>query len=93
MENSTLAIWQEYSEDGIVYELGSLFEGLQQLSDLRQARGKRNSLITLLVIILLAKLCGQNTPVEIVDWAKNQTETHLDAAPQHHSARVPKRPG
>lgn len=75
MEYSTLEPWQAYNEDGVIYELGSLFDGIQHLSDPRKARGKRYSLVTLLVIILLAKLCGQNTPVEIADWARNQAET------------------
>jgi predicted transposase YbfD/YdcC len=74
MEYSTLEPWQEYSEDGIVYELGSLFDRAQRLSDPRKARGKRYSLVTLLVIILLAKLCGQNTPVEMADWARNRAQ-------------------
>lgn len=74
MEYSTLEPWQEYNENGVVYELGSLFAGVQQLTDPRKPRGKRYSLVTLLVMILLAKLCGQNTPVEIADWARNHAE-------------------
>jgi predicted transposase YbfD/YdcC len=74
MEYSTLEPWQTYSEDGVVYELGSLFDRVQQLTDPRKARGKRYSLVTLLVIILLAKLCGQDTPVEIADWARNHAQ-------------------
>jgi predicted transposase YbfD/YdcC len=74
MEYSTLELWQGNNENGVVYELGSLFDRVQQLSDPRKARGKRYSLVTLLVIILLAKLCGQNTPVEISDWASNHAE-------------------
>jgi len=74
MEYSTLEPWQEYDENGVVYELGSLFERFQRLTDPRKARGKRYSLVTLLVIILLAKLCGQNTPVEIADWARNHAQ-------------------
>lgn len=74
MEYSTLKPWQEYSENGVIYELGSLFDRIEQLTDPRHARGKRYSLVTLLVIILLAKLCGQNTPVEMADWASNHAE-------------------
>jgi predicted transposase YbfD/YdcC len=74
MEYSTLEPWQEYSENGVVYELGSLFDRAQRLSDPRKSRGKRYSLVTLLVIILLAKLCGQDTPVEMADWASNHAQ-------------------
>jgi predicted transposase YbfD/YdcC len=74
MEYSILAPWQEYNENGVIYELGSLFDRVRHLTDLRKPRGKRYHLVTLLVIILLAKLCGQDTPVEIADWACNHAE-------------------
>ena len=41
------------------------------MSDPRKAKGKRHSLVTL---IILAKLCNQDTPVAIADWAKNHAE-------------------
>lgn len=75
MEYSTLAPWQEESETGIVYTLGSLYDHFQHIQDPRKAKGKRYSLVTLLVLIFLAKLCGKDTPVEIADWAKNEAET------------------
>lgn len=74
MEYSTLERWQAADENGVVYELGSLFDRMQQLSDPRKARGKRYSLVTLVVIILLAKLSGQDRPVEIADWARNHAQ-------------------
>ncbi len=74
MEYSTLAPWQEISETGIIYELGSLYDRFQQLEDPRKSKGKRYSLTTLLVLIFLAKLCGKDKPVEIADWAKNEAE-------------------
>lgn len=74
MEYSTLEPWQEVCENGVVYDLGSLYDCFQQLPDPRCARGKRYSLPTLLVLIFLAKLCGQATPVEIADWCANHAE-------------------
>jgi predicted transposase YbfD/YdcC len=74
MEYSTLEPWQEMSETGIVYSLGSLYDHFQQIEDPRKAKGKRYSLVTLLVLIFLAKLCGKDKPVEIADWAKNSAE-------------------
>jgi hypothetical protein len=44
------------------------------LTDLRKARGQRYSLVTVLMIILLAKVCGANTPTEIAEWGENQKE-------------------
>lgn len=75
MEYSTLQPWQAINENGVSYDPASLFAYFEKICDPRQARGKRYHLTTLLVILFLAKLCGQDTPVEIADWAKNQAET------------------
>ena len=74
MDFSTLKPWQEVSETGVIYEIGSIYARLLKLTDLRKARGKQYSLETILMIILLAKLSGQDKPVEIADWAKNNQE-------------------
>jgi len=74
MEYSTLERWQEIGETGIVHDRGSLYARFGKLSDPRKARGKRYSLVTLLVIIFLGKLCGQDRPVEIADWARNHAD-------------------
>jgi predicted transposase YbfD/YdcC len=74
MEYSRLQLWQEINANGVVYDLSSLFAYLEKLSDPRQARGKRYHLTTLLVIIFLAKLCGQDRPVEMADWAENHAD-------------------
>jgi predicted transposase YbfD/YdcC len=74
MEYSTLERWQKISETGIIYDKDSLYAQFGQLTDPRKARGKRYSLETLLVIIFLGKLCGQDKPVEIADWARNHAE-------------------
>lgn len=74
MEYSTQKPWQEISETGVIYEIGSLYARFEQISDPRKARGKRYSLVTLPVIIFLGKLCGQDNPVEIADWAMNHAE-------------------
>jgi len=71
MEYSTLAPWQEISETGVMYDLGSLYDHFRQIKDPRKAHGKRYSLVTLLVVIFLAKLSNQETPVAIADWARN----------------------
>lgn len=74
MEYSTIEAWQDISETGIVYTLGSLYDRFQQIQDPRKAKGKQYSLLTLMVLIFLAKLGGKDTPVEIADWAKNHAE-------------------
>lgn len=74
MEYSTLEPWQSISETGVIFQLGSLYHRFEGVCDPRHAHGKRYSLTTLLVIIFLTKLCGEDTPVEIADWAKNHAE-------------------
>jgi predicted transposase YbfD/YdcC len=74
MEYSTLEPWQGISETGIVYALGSLYDRFQRVNDPRHPKGKQYSLLTLLVVIFLAKLSGKDKPVEIADWAKNHAE-------------------
>lgn len=68
MEYSTVGKGQDISAEGVVYDKGSIYERLQGLTDLRKARGKRYSLTTILMIVLLAKLSGANSPTEIAEW-------------------------
>lgn len=74
MEYSTLKPWQDISETGIVYTLGSLYDRFQQMTDPRKKKGKQYSLVTLLTLIFLGKLSGKDKPVEIADWGKNRAE-------------------
>jgi predicted transposase YbfD/YdcC len=60
--------------DGFVIELGSLYAALAQVHDLRDPRGVRYSLVTILVFILLAKLAGENFLSGIADWVKYRIE-------------------
>ena len=94
MEYSTLEAWQEISENGIVYTLGSLYDQFGRISDPRKAKGKQYSLVMLLVLIFLAKLSGKDKPVEIADWAKNHGQELMqllklkrDWMPHHNTYR------
>lgn len=94
MEYSTLKPWQEISESGIIYTMGSLYDRFQQLNDPRKAKGKQYSLLTLLVIIFLAKLVGKDKPLDIAAWAQNHGEEIVrmlglkrKQMPSHHTIR------
>ena len=63
---------REISETGIEFDLGSVYARLSKLTDTRQDKGKRYSLTTLLMIVIMAKLCGEDTVMGIADWAKNR---------------------
>ena len=71
MEYSTIKPWQEIGETGLIHDRESLYGRFHHISDHRGAKGKQYSLVTLLVIIFLAKLAGKDKPDEIADWAKN----------------------
>jgi predicted transposase YbfD/YdcC len=62
------------SEDGYVFEVGSLYERLQTLTDSRRARGKRFELALVLLLAILAKLTGSDRPCEIADWVRGREE-------------------
>lgn len=59
---------QEVYSTGLIYDLNSLFAFFTRVSDPRQARGKQYPLTLLLVLIVLAKLCGEHTPTGIAEW-------------------------
>jgi len=65
-------IEREISENGVEFDLGSVYARLGKLTDIRKAKGKRYSLISILMIILMAKLCGEDKAMGIADWAKNR---------------------
>ena len=60
----------ETPNEGYVFDLGSLYERLEQLSDARNPRGKRYSLALLLTLMVLAKLAGEHSFAGIADWAR-----------------------
>lgn len=66
------------TEAGLVFDVGSLYAHFQTLSDKRKRRGVRYSLAMILVIIMLAKTCGENHPIGITEWARHRAEMLVD---------------
>src|SRR5258708_9166248 len=50
----------------------SLYRNLEQVQDVRKARGKRYPLPLLLTLILLAKLAGETSISGVVDWTRHR---------------------
>ena len=67
MNDNTIEI---KDDSGILFHIGFLQEHLTKIPDKRCARGKRYSLAIFLLVIILAKLSGENTPTGISEWAK-----------------------
>ena|GEM_PF-1726879 len=62
------------SEEGFVFDVGSLCAHFARLQDGRKRRGKRYTLVVILVVMVLAKLSGQDTPAGIAEWARLRAE-------------------
>lgn len=75
-------------DEGFVFEVHSLLEQLEQVTDERKARGKRHRLPQVLVMVLLAKLSGEHKPTEITDWLR-QRQGQLVKAFRCKHARTP----
>jgi hypothetical protein len=60
--------------EGFVFDVGSLIAALMGLQDLRDARGLRYALVTVLVLVILAKLSGEDFLRGIAQWVKERKE-------------------
>ncbi len=94
MDCSIGDVKQDYGVTGVLYDVGSVYERLLKLTDVRKARGKLYRLETVLVIIVMAKLCGEDTPTAMADWAQNHREQLVELLqlprpnmPSHHTVR------
>jgi predicted transposase YbfD/YdcC len=66
------------TEAGILFDVGSLYARFQSLSDKRKRRGRRYTLVLILMIILLAKTCGESHPSGIAEWARHRSGLVVD---------------
>jgi predicted transposase YbfD/YdcC len=57
-------------EAGCVFDVGSLYAQFARLVDQRHARGKRYRLEWVLVLVVLAKLSGEDHPTGMAEWVQ-----------------------
>jgi predicted transposase YbfD/YdcC len=82
MNHSTSAVWTlVLPESGFAFDVGSLYDRLEQLADQRKARGKRYPLAVLLLLIILAKLAGEDQPHAIAEWARERQDELIELLP------------
>jgi hypothetical protein len=65
-----LTIEQANEHEGIVFSVNSLVAHLQQITDPRHARGVRYPLVILLVLLILAKLGGEDSMKGMAEWVR-----------------------
>lgn len=88
MEYSTTNCLAKVPEEAIIFDLNSLYAGLLKLSDRRKRRGIRYPLALILLMVLLAKLGGEDGPKGMAEWLRHRMDflvTHLKL----HRASVP----
>jgi hypothetical protein len=67
-----IEITAPFSEDGYAFDVRSLYDRFHQLTDKRKARGKRYALPLVLVLLVLAKLSGEDHPYGIAQWGRGR---------------------
>jgi predicted transposase YbfD/YdcC len=90
MESNTkeVQVNEQGEAEGKIINIGELLSYLMRVKDGRKRRGIRYDLRTILVVFILAKLCGQNKIYGIADWAQ-QRSSFLVAALQLKRQRLP----
>ena len=73
-DGSLLAPNQDVNENGLVFDLRSLFDYLTKIRDPHQNKGKQYPLPILLILMLLAKLGGEDKPSGMTDWVAGRKE-------------------
>lgn len=73
------------------FDVGSLYARFRELGDKRKPKGLRYRLETILVVMTLAKICGEDNPSGIAEWGRHRMEMLCEAlklerkAMPHHS--------
>jgi len=91
MNDSTIEIKED---TGTLLNISQLLAEMGKVPDKRRARGKRYSLSTLLLVIILAKLSGEDKPLGISEWVKLRSKElqnflgyHREIKPGHNTIR------
>ena len=69
----------ELQEESFAFDLESLYAYLLKIKDPRKAKGKRYRLSSLLILMLLAKLAGEDKPSGIAEWISHRKEVWVQS--------------
>jgi predicted transposase YbfD/YdcC len=79
MHDNTAAVSLEALETAFFFDVGSLYEYLENLNDRRDPHGVRYPLAVALVFVILAKLAGEQEPRGIAQWVALRKELLREA--------------
>jgi predicted transposase YbfD/YdcC len=74
----------ECNTSELTIDSGSLYSHFIKMKDKRKKRGVRYQLPTLLLLIVLAKICGEDKPYGIADWVEGRKEILLEVLQLKH---------
>ena len=79
MDYSIAAAGLPQDVDGLVFDVHSLYAHLLQIADRRKRRGCRYALALILLLIVLAKMGGEDKPNGIAEWARARAALFVKA--------------
>jgi predicted transposase YbfD/YdcC len=79
MDYSILADDLPQDADGLVFDVQSLYAHLRSLTDRRKRRGCRYPLALILLLVVLAKMAGQDKPNAIAEWGRARVALFVKA--------------
>lgn len=75
---------QEFMVGEFIFDLRSLYAYLSRLKDQRKARGVRYALVDALILMVLAKLGGEDGPRGMAEWLRHRTKQLVTALKLPH---------
>jgi len=78
MDYTNLLPNQDVDENGLVYEVSSLYAHFQRVKDTRKPKGKLYPLPLLLTLMMMAKLGGEDKPSGIAEWIAHRIEQLIE---------------
>jgi predicted transposase YbfD/YdcC len=79
MDYNIVAAGLAQDADGLAFDVHSLYAHLLPLGDRRARRGRRYELALILLLVVLAKLAGEDKPRGIAEWARARTALFVQA--------------
>jgi len=78
MDFTSISEKQTCNENGFVFEINSLSDYLGKITDQRNPKGVRYSLANIILLMLLAKMGGEDNPTGMADWIAQRKEELIE---------------